>query len=168
MLTIKCADLAHCIRPFAVAEPWEDLIQQEFFAQGDLERQLGLPIGPCNDRETVNIPNSQVFFYNHLARPLFDTAAQMLPEVRDAWIGTLDANVAIWAARAKQRSQSPSQREAASERKRGDSGSDGADDHQDSDLDDDPSMPVAQRIARLSRQSSGSSSRDSLIEFTVT
>lgn len=33
---------------------------EEFWREGDLERERGLAIGPMNDRETLLIPNSQV------------------------------------------------------------------------------------------------------------
>lgn len=38
VIGMKCADLSHVVRPFAVAQKWEELLQQEFFLQGDMEK----------------------------------------------------------------------------------------------------------------------------------
>jgi len=39
---------------------WTDRIMQEFFAQGDTERKLGLDISPMCDRHTATVEKSQV------------------------------------------------------------------------------------------------------------
>ena len=40
-------------------------------AQGDVEKQHGLPVGPVMDRDTVRKGSSQVFFINVFMLPMF-------------------------------------------------------------------------------------------------
>ncbi len=100
MLCMKCADLIHLVRPFKVAREWEELIQQEFFLQGDMEKELRLPIGPCNDRFTVDLAASQVYFYNAFGEPLFGSLCSFAPDLQHR-LDTLRANCKIWAEEAK-------------------------------------------------------------------
>jgi hypothetical protein len=58
-LLMKCADISNEARPTTVAEPWVDLLLQEFFAQSDKEKQEGLPFMPFMDREKVTKPSAQ-------------------------------------------------------------------------------------------------------------
>ena len=37
-MVMKCADLGHLVQPFAQAEVWDDLLMDEFFHQGDVEK----------------------------------------------------------------------------------------------------------------------------------
>jgi hypothetical protein len=50
---IKCADLCNEIRTFALSQRWVPLVLEEFFAQGDAEKQRGFPVGFTNDRDKV-------------------------------------------------------------------------------------------------------------------
>ena len=52
---------------------------QEFFAQGDKERELGIPVQMLNDREKVNIPNSQVGFIEFVVAPLIVGTVKIFP-----------------------------------------------------------------------------------------
>ena len=46
---------------------------QEFFSQGDLEQQLGIPVTPMMDRTTACIPKQQLGFYDFVVRPMFES-----------------------------------------------------------------------------------------------
>eukprot|EP00954_Amorphochlora_amoebiformis_P010544 824122-Amorphochlora_amoeboformis.AAC.1 len=48
-------------------EEWTKRVIKEFWAQGDLERLHGLPVGPGRDRSTANVPLGQQFFIKVLA-----------------------------------------------------------------------------------------------------
>ena len=45
-MTLRCADLAFAARPQPIYLRWMDRMMEEFFYQGDLEKQLGLPVSP--------------------------------------------------------------------------------------------------------------------------
>jgi hypothetical protein len=57
---------------------WSVRVQEEFFEQGDDERQRGLPISPWMDRTAPNLPKSQIGFLNFLCVPLFEAWTDFL------------------------------------------------------------------------------------------
>lgn len=55
---IKCADISHTAKSIELHILWTNLLVEEFFMQGDEERQLNLPISMYCDRQDSNIPKS--------------------------------------------------------------------------------------------------------------
>ena len=70
-IAIKCADISNPCRSWPVSRVWSLRACQEFFRQGDRERELGLPITPICDRNAVSVAKVQVGFYSFVAEPLF-------------------------------------------------------------------------------------------------
>ena len=60
-LLIKTADISNPSRPLAVYQQWTQGVMSEFFAQGDSERLLGLPISMNCDRSKVSVDQCQVW-----------------------------------------------------------------------------------------------------------
>ena len=58
------------MKPTNLCQKWSLLIQEEFFAQGDKERSLGLPVSKMMDRETVDLATLQMGFIEFVIRPL--------------------------------------------------------------------------------------------------
>jgi 3'5'-cyclic nucleotide phosphodiesterase len=54
------ADISNTTKPRHLYLNWTQRIMDEFFLQGDKEKQLGLAISPLCDRQTVVISSSQV------------------------------------------------------------------------------------------------------------
>lgn len=50
-MALKCADLGHLAQPAELHRVWVNNLQEEFFLQGDQERQAGLPVSALMDRE---------------------------------------------------------------------------------------------------------------------
>ena len=63
------ADLFHNYRKFEISLRWVELLSNEFWNQGDKERELGLPISFLCDREDIDVPKSQVGFINTFSLP---------------------------------------------------------------------------------------------------
>lgn len=57
---VHCADLSNPTKPLDIYRQWTDRIIEEFFKQGDLERQKGIDISPMCDRLTASVERSQV------------------------------------------------------------------------------------------------------------
>lgn len=57
---VHCSDLSGPTRPLEVYRSWVDRIMEEFFQQGDLEREKKLDISPMCDRLTATVEKSQV------------------------------------------------------------------------------------------------------------
>lgn len=92
---VKCADISNVARPFNISMDWSIVLLREFFNQGRLEKALGLTITPMLNPENTIQANSQVFFIDMFALPLFRSFELALPclqpivstllENRDAW-----------------------------------------------------------------------------------
>jgi hypothetical protein len=101
-LLMKVADISNVVRPFEIAEMWCDVLSEEFWRQGDLEKGRGLDVSsPLNDRGNTNKANGQIGFYNFICFPLFQTVARIFPEL-EASVDSLRANLELWKARAEQ------------------------------------------------------------------
>ncbi|KAF4042600.1 3'5'-cyclic nucleotide phosphodiesterase [Phytophthora infestans] len=76
---------------------WTDRVVEEFFIQGDMEKQLGLPVSPFMDRDTIVIKKMQVGFADFIVSPLFSVWAQILVNVNAVAYRTLLSNREFWA-----------------------------------------------------------------------
>ena len=57
---VHCADLAGPTKPLELYRRWCGRIMEEFFQQGDKERENGLEISPMCDRHNATVEKSQV------------------------------------------------------------------------------------------------------------
>ena len=58
-IALKCADLGNPCRPWNLSKQWSEQICNEFYRQGDYERQLNIPITPICDRQRTGIARIQ-------------------------------------------------------------------------------------------------------------
>lgn len=94
-MTIKIADLSNVFRPAKTAKIWARYLMEEFFNQGDLQREYNLPVSPLNDRASASVPEIQVSFYQNIAEPLLHCMTPAL-ESSHTWIETLRDNRTFW------------------------------------------------------------------------
>merc|ERR1719453_2244123 len=71
------------------------MIIDEFFAQGDQEKQLGLAVQPLNDRDKVNKSYSQVGFIEFFVAPFVIACEKLMPPMRPL-AETLFTNMDTW------------------------------------------------------------------------
>lgn len=65
---------------------------EEFFQQGDKERECGMDISPMCDRHNATIEKSQVGFIDYIVHPLWETWADLVhPDAQDI-LDTLEEN----------------------------------------------------------------------------
>jgi hypothetical protein len=93
-MAIKTADLGYLSKGTDYCLTWTSRVLEEFFAQGDQEKLLGLPVSQGMDRETVNIPKGQLGFYTFVIHPLYE-AWDLLVSFRDQ-IGNLSLMEGHW------------------------------------------------------------------------
>ena len=60
---VHCSDLSNPTKPLDIYRQWVDRIMEEFFRQGDLERESNMDISPMCDRHNATIEKSQVITY---------------------------------------------------------------------------------------------------------
>lgn len=94
-LFLHLADVSNPSKPFEVCQAWAFRVLDEFFSQGDEEKQLGMPIGMLNDRDTVDRPGSQHGFINFLVAPLVANSVKLFPPLHDL-LGQLADNLGWW------------------------------------------------------------------------
>jgi hypothetical protein len=58
-IALKCADICNPCRPWDISRKWSLKVCEEFFRQGDYERQLSLPVTPLCDRYSSSVPKIQ-------------------------------------------------------------------------------------------------------------
>ena len=86
------ADISGQAKPEFLSLLWTDRVTEEFFAQGDKEAELGLPISNLCDRKTTNIYDSQIGFIQFVIKPAYEVLGGIIPEVEMTIIPMIDAN----------------------------------------------------------------------------
>lgn len=99
---IKCADISNVARPFHWGTQWAELLVKEFIFQGDLEKELGLPVSPMNDRSKINLEDSQISFIQFVALDLFQNVQKVIHEIEFA-VDQMQFNLKQWQARKQQK-----------------------------------------------------------------
>jgi hypothetical protein len=94
---VEAADISNEARAFHFSRQWGPLVSQEFCAQGDRERALGLPVLPMRDREAAVLAKEQQGFITFLCLPLFQQVAKVVPGVEEC-VANLRSNRDTWAA----------------------------------------------------------------------
>uniref|UniRef100_A0A3P9J593 Phosphodiesterase n=2 Tax=Oryzias TaxID=8089 RepID=A0A3P9J593_ORYLA len=89
---VHCADLSNPTKPLQLYRQWTDRIMEEFFSQGDRERERGMEISPMCDKHNASVEKSQVGFIDYIAHPLWETWADLVhPDAQDI-LDTLEDN----------------------------------------------------------------------------
>ncbi|OHS93287.1 3'5'-cyclic nucleotide phosphodiesterase family protein [Tritrichomonas foetus] len=97
-LLLKTADISNVSRPFTLADRWCDVLNEEFFRQGDNEKKQGIDLtSPLNDRENSDKPKSQIGFYNFICIPLYQVIAKIFPDLA-VNLNSLKSNLEVWKA----------------------------------------------------------------------
>ncbi|OHS94193.1 3'5'-cyclic nucleotide phosphodiesterase family protein [Tritrichomonas foetus] len=83
-IVMKSGDVSNTTRAFDVASDMSHKLTDEFFKQGDLERQLGIEVTPMCDRtKASHISTSQVGFYGFIAAPLLTALGNFITALAD-------------------------------------------------------------------------------------
>ena len=95
---IKCADLAHAAKDIELHKRWCGLLIQEFYEQGDMEKELGLPVSMYCDRETTDISKSQAGFLKNIVEPIYASLNNLLhsSEIEINCIAQIKKNKNYW------------------------------------------------------------------------
>lgn len=94
-LILHSADLSNPTRPLEYSKKWTMRVLDEFFLQGDKERELGLPISNLCDRYSINVAKSQIGFFDFFVKPFFAELTQAFPGMGFV-IGNVELNSEYW------------------------------------------------------------------------
>ena len=78
---VHTSDLSNPAKMNEVFDKWTELVYEEFFHQGDVERKLGMSISSLCDRDTVKVCKSQVGFIQYVVMPQFEMMLEIIPEM---------------------------------------------------------------------------------------
>ena len=68
----------------------------EFFLQGDIEREKGLPISPLMDRHAVNVPKCQASFIEFVVYPLWEVWSEFVYPHSQHVLDRLNTTLDYW------------------------------------------------------------------------
>ncbi|XP_077462168.1 3',5'-cyclic-AMP phosphodiesterase 4C-like [Stigmatopora argus] len=89
---VHCADLSNPTKPLPLYRQWTERIMQEFFRQGDKERERGMEISAMCDKHTASVEKSQVGFIDYIVHPLWETWADLVHPDAQELLDTLEEN----------------------------------------------------------------------------
>ena len=76
---IHMADISNPTKPFEIYSIWAERVMNEFYLQGDKEKELGLPVSFLCDRDTTTIPQGQLGFIEGVVSHFFSTINEIFP-----------------------------------------------------------------------------------------
>lgn len=91
-IAMHTADVSNPAKPLVHYRRWVTMVMEEFFGQGDQERDRGLPISTFFDRRQPNIPKFQLGFIDFIVLPLFQEWAKVVEDVNQTVLPLLGAN----------------------------------------------------------------------------
>ncbi|KAK3831468.1 MAG: hypothetical protein J3R72DRAFT_246437 [Linnemannia gamsii] len=92
---LHAADISNAVKPWTICKRWSDLVVQEFFRQGDIEKAQHLPVSPNMDRDQHNQPQISLGFGDFVVQPYFEAFVELLPDASPL-LTTLADNRAHW------------------------------------------------------------------------
>ena len=102
---IKCADIGHSAKETEMHKRWTMMVCEEFFRQGDLEKERGQSVSMYCDRENTDIAKSQMGFLKNICLPLYEAWGFYLQSdaVEKYVIAQLRVNLESWSSQKKRR-----------------------------------------------------------------
>ena len=79
---IHTADISNPTKPLHIYKLWVDMIMDEFWQQGDTEKEMKLPVSFLCDRATVKVPASQIGFMDGIVSPLVQIVVGFFPGLK--------------------------------------------------------------------------------------
>ncbi|XP_059189518.1 cAMP-specific 3',5'-cyclic phosphodiesterase 4C-like [Centropristis striata] len=89
---VHCADLSNPTKKLPLYRQWTERIMEEFFRQGDKERERGMEISAMCDKHTASVEKSQVGFIDYIVHPLWETWADLVHPDAQELLDTLEEN----------------------------------------------------------------------------
>jgi len=94
-VALKCADLGHLAMEWEDHKKWVHCLESEFFAQGDREKELGLPVSFLMDRSLPGASATQLGFMDKMVLPLFRALVRVVPATAPV-LEAVTSNYARW------------------------------------------------------------------------
>ena len=93
---LHSADLANPCKPLQTYLRWSERVIDEFYSQGDKEREQGLPVSLMMDRAKPNVERSQLGFIDVIVQPLWATLSEIAGSDVNVCLRHLQTNRQYW------------------------------------------------------------------------
>ena len=110
-LILHSCDVSHPAKVWDLHHQWTSRCMEEFFKQGDREKEQGLEFSPLCDRHNTMVPQSQIGFIDFIVVPTLTVCGDMVTTVlggvvcEDPWTMTLPTNRARWQEKVKRKEE---------------------------------------------------------------
>jgi hypothetical protein len=92
---LHAADISNPAKAWNISKKWSDLVVQEFFAQGDVEKAEQLPVSMNMDRSRSFQDEISLNFNDFMVAPFFFALLNALPKLEKA-VRHLESNRRQW------------------------------------------------------------------------
>lgn len=89
---VHCADLSNPMKPLDLYMQWNERISNEYWIQGDMEKEIGAEVSPMCDRNNTSIEKSQVMFIDFVVYPLVEIWADLVSPDGQDMLNAITAN----------------------------------------------------------------------------
>jgi hypothetical protein len=76
-IILHAADISNPVRAAPASRVWADRIMEEFFRQGDLEKDAGFPTSPMCNRSDTSLNSVQRNFIGSVVAPLYEVMGEL-------------------------------------------------------------------------------------------
>ncbi|KAH0790614.1 cAMP phosphodiesterase [Histomonas meleagridis] len=95
-LLMLMGDLSFAIRKWNITNYWYQMLRDEKYLQGDMERRLGMQVDPLMDRRQISSRVQVVkAHYKIVVVPVFQEAVRVFPEMEEEILKALQENLSI-------------------------------------------------------------------------
>lgn len=82
VMTLKMADISNPAKPWPISLQWTRQITDEFYRQGDKEREMGLQTSPLMDRNNPAVAKAQMGFIDFIVTPAMEAYVTAFPSIQ--------------------------------------------------------------------------------------
>ena len=79
-LFLHSSDISNPAKPKRISLIWTQKVYDEFFKQGDLEKEKGLNVSLLCDRDNIVINKAMICFINFVSKPTFEIIVNIITE----------------------------------------------------------------------------------------
>merc|ERR1712152_57707 len=94
-ITVHTCDVGNPGKRIDLSTKWANRYLEEAFKQGDQERDLGIPVSAGMDRNTAQLPASQIGFIKFVVKRLYQLLAELIDSA-EVVVDNMLANEKYW------------------------------------------------------------------------
>jgi len=92
---LHSADISNPVKKFNISKYWSYQLSEEFFKQGDKEKEMNMPISNFMNRAEPNVPKMTSGFITYIVKPLYSKLVVILDGL-DPFFQQLEENAKEW------------------------------------------------------------------------